>query len=154
AIHVSAEIVQLQDVSAHADQKGLLEWLMKEPERPEEVFVVHGNDEVCTSFADLLQEGYGYKASAPYSGFVFDLLKGEYLYTEIPEKVLKKEEKKAKIEEDKNREQDTYSQNRYYNQLMEKGKKLIRLIEKRKDAKNSELKRFLKEVDRLVDRWD
>jgi metallo-beta-lactamase family protein len=154
AIHVSAEIVQLQDVSAHADQKGLLEWLMKEPERPEEVFVVHGNDEVCTSFADLLQEAYGYKASAPYSGFVFDLLKGEYLYTEIPEKVLKKEEKKAKIEEDKNREQDTYSQNRYYNQLMEKGKKLIRLIEKRKDAKNSELKRFLKEVDRLVDRWD
>ncbi|MBQ2509785.1 MAG: MBL fold metallo-hydrolase, partial [Erysipelotrichaceae bacterium] len=92
AIHVSAEIVQLQDVSAHADQKGLLEWLIKEPEKPEEVFVVHGNDEVCTGFADLLQEGYGYKASAPYSGFVFDLLKGEYLYTGTPEKVLNKEE--------------------------------------------------------------
>ena len=37
---------------------------------------------------------------------------------------------------------------------MEKGKKLLRLIEKRKDAKNSELKKFLKEVDKLVDRWD
>ena len=32
--------------------------------------------------------------------------------------------------------------------------KLIRLIEKRKNAKNSELKRFLKEVERVVNRWD
>ena len=37
---------------------------------------------------------------------------------------------------------------------MEKGQKLIRLIEKRKDAKNSELKKFLKEVSKLVSRWD
>ena len=63
-------------------------------------------------------------------------------------------EKQEKIKEDKNREQDTYTQNRYYNELMEKAQKLIRLIEKRKNAKNSELKRFLKEVDRIVDRWD
>ena len=58
------------------------------------------------------------------------------------------------IRKDQEREQDTYSQNKYYNELMEKGQKLVRLIEKRKNAKNSELKKFLKELSKLVNRWD
>ena len=153
-IHVAAEIVQLQDVSAHADQNGLVHWLIDNPEKPDRIFTVHGDDEVCTTFAKLLETAYGYNASAPYTGYVFDLLKNEYLSVDEPEKVLNAEEKKEKIKQDQEREQDTYSQNKYYNELMNKGKKLIRLIEKRKDAKNSELKKFLKEVDKLVDRWD
>ena len=153
-IHVAAEIVQLQDVSAHADLDGLIHWLSDNPEKPDHVFAVHGDDAVCTSYAKLLQEEFGYHASAPYTGYVFDLLHNKYLSTDEPDLVLTAEEKKEKIKEDQNREQDTYSQNKYYNELMEKGKKLIRLIEKRKDAKNSELKKFLKEVDKLVDRWD
>ncbi len=152
-IHVSADIIQLQDVSAHADQKGLISWLTDNPDKPQKIFVVHGDDEVCTSFTELLKEEYRLKASAPYSGFVYDLIKGDYLSTEKPERVLSAAEKQEKIEEDRNREQDTYSQNKYYNELMNKGQKLIRLIEKRKNAKNSELKKFLKEVDKLVDRW-
>ena len=153
-IHVSAEIVQLQDVSAHADQNGLIHWLIDNPEKPEKVFVVHGDEEACTTFTELLKKDYDYRATAPYSGFVYDLLKNEYVGTEMPEKVLTAAEKKEKIKEDKNREQDTYAQNRYYSELMEKGQKLVRLIEKRKNAKNSELKRFLKEVERIVNRWD
>ena len=153
-IHVAAEIVQLQDVSAHADQNGLIHWLIDNPDKPEKVFVVHGDEEACTTFTELLKKEYDYKATAPYSGFVYDLLKNEYVSTEMPEPVLTEAEKQEKIKEDKNREQDTYSQNKYYNELMEKGQKLIHLIEKRKDAKNSELKKFLKEVDRIVDRWD
>ncbi len=153
-IHVSADIIQLQDVSAHADQKGLISWLTDNPDKPQKIFVVHGDDEVCTSFTELLREEYRLKASAPYSGFVYDLIRGDYLSTEKPERVLSAAEKQEKIEEDRNREQDTYSQNKYYNELMNKGQKLIRLIEKRKNAKNSELKKFLKEVDKLVDRWD
>ena len=116
--------------------------------------MVHGDEEACTTFTELLKKDYDYKATAPYSGFVYDLLKNEYVGTEMPEKVLTAAEKKEKIKEDKNREQDTYAQNRYYSELMEKGQKLIRLIEKRKNAKNSELKRFLKEVERIVNRWD
>ena len=68
--------------------------------------------------------------------------------------MLSAQQKKEKIEADKNKEQDIYSQNKYFNELMEKGQKLIRLIEKRKDAKNNELKKFLKEVSKLVSRWD
>ena len=153
-IHVAAEIVQLQDVSAHADRNGLVKWMTDNPEKPKQIFVVHGDDPVTEEYAKLLETVHGYEASAPYSGYVFDLMQNEYVRTEEPEKVLSTTEKKEKIKEDQNREQDTYSQNKYYNELMEKGKKLLKLIEKRKDARNSELKKFLKEVTKLVNRWD
>ncbi len=153
-IHVAAEIVQLQDVSAHADQSGLIHWLTDNPEKPARVFIVHGDDEVCSAYADLLKKSYDYKASAPYSGYVYDLLRNDFVRTEKPERILTAAEKQEQIRNDQNREQDTYTQNRYYNELLEKGKKLLRLIEKHKDSRNSELKRFLKEVDRVVDRWD
>lgn len=153
-IHVEAEIVELQDVSAHADRDGLMHWLTDNPEKPRNVFVVHGEDTVAESFAKQLQNDCGYEASAPYSGYVFDLLYNRYESTEEPDRVLSAEEKKEEIRKDQEREQDTYSQNKYYNELMEKGQKLIRLIEKHKNAKNSELKKFLKEVDKLVSRWD
>ncbi|MBR0461836.1 MAG: MBL fold metallo-hydrolase [Erysipelotrichaceae bacterium] len=153
-IHVAAEIVQLQDVSAHADQEGLIHWLTDNPDKPKQVFVVHGDDEVCGKYAKLLNETYGYEASAPYSGYVYDLAYHQYLETDEPERVLNEQQKKEKIRQDQDREQDVYSQNKYYNELMEKGQKLIRLIEKRKNARNNELKKFLKEVSKLVSRWD
>ncbi|MCR5794530.1 MAG: MBL fold metallo-hydrolase [Solobacterium sp.] len=153
-IHVAAEIVQLQDVSAHADRDGLVRWLTDNPQRPDHVFVVHGEDAVASAYAGLLGTSYGYDASAPYTGHVFDLLHNRYLNTEEPERALNGEEKKEVIRQDRNEEQDVCTRNRYFNELMEKGRKLIRLIEKRKDAKNSELKKFLKEIDRLIDRWD
>lgn len=153
-IHVEAEIVELQDVSAHADWDGLMHWLTDNPEKPRNVFVVHGEDTVAENFAKQLQNDCGYEASVPYSGYVFDLLYNRYESTEEPDRVLSAEEKNEEIRKDQEREQDTYSQNKYYNELMEKGQKLIRLIEKHKNAKNSELKKFLKEVDKLVSRWD
>ena len=153
-IHVAAEIVQLQDVSAHADQNGLIHWLIDNEDKPDRVFVVHGDDEVCSKYAQLLSAEYSLQASAPYSGNIFDLMDNHYYSVDVADKVLTPAQKKEKIEADKNREQDTYSQNKYYNELMEKGNKLIRLIEKRKDAKNNELKKFLKEVSKLVSRWD
>ncbi|MBR3310968.1 MAG: MBL fold metallo-hydrolase [Solobacterium sp.] len=154
-IHVAAEIVQLQDVSAHADQNGLVHWLKDNPDQPKSVFVVHGEDSVCTEYAGLLKDQYGYEASAPYSGYVFDLLYNKYLSTEEPERVQSKEEKKKNTRKEPAKERDfSYGDNKYYDELMEKGKKLIRLIEKRKNAKNSELKKFLKELSKLVSRWD
>ena len=153
-IHVAAEIIQLQDVSAHADQEGLLKWITDNHDRPDMIIAVHGDDEVCGEYANILKYKHGYEASAPFTGYVFDLLLNKYLAAEDPDRVKTAKEKKEQIEEDLDREQDTYSQNKYYNELMTKGKKLIRLIEKRKNARNSELKKFLKEVDKLVDRWD
>ncbi|MDO5120761.1 MAG: MBL fold metallo-hydrolase RNA specificity domain-containing protein, partial [Erysipelotrichaceae bacterium] len=155
-IHVAAEIVQLNDVSAHADQSGLIHWLMDNPDKPQNIFAVHGEDEVCTEYARILQEEYGYQASAPYTGYIFDLLENKYLQTDEPEMAVSKAEtgQEELKQQEKEKEQDIYSQNQYYNELMEQGKKLMRLIEKKKNARNSELKRLLKEVKRITERWD
>ena len=153
-IHVNAEIVQLQDVSAHADRNGLVHWLTDNPDKPKNIFVVHGDDAVAEGYAKLLHDEHGYEASAPYTGYVFDLLYNKYVSTEEPELVVTAEEKQEQIREDQAREQDTAGQNEYYAELMAKGQQLIRLIEKRKKARNSELKKFLKELTKLVKRWD
>jgi metallo-beta-lactamase family protein len=151
-IHVAAEIVQLQDVSAHADRNGLVRWLTDNPEKPKSVFVVHGEDSTASAYAELLRNTYGYEASAPYSGYVFDLLTNTYVSTDAPEQAVSGEEKKEVIREEK--ERNVTSDNRYYNELLEKGRKLIRLIERRSNAKSSELKKFIKEIDKLISRWD
>lgn len=41
--------------------------------KPEKVFVVHGEDNVCDYFANLLEKEHGFNTYAPYSGTEFDL---------------------------------------------------------------------------------
>ena len=63
--------------SGHADQRELLHWLSEFQEKPRKVFVNHGEDQVVTFFAGLIQEKLGVRASAPYSGAIFNLASGE-----------------------------------------------------------------------------
>ncbi|MCL2797852.1 MAG: MBL fold metallo-hydrolase [Firmicutes bacterium] len=73
-IAVNAEIAYLHSSSAHADKKGLTEWLDAFVQKPKRVFVNHGMPEVCDAFSQYLKTERGYTADAPYSGTVFDLL--------------------------------------------------------------------------------
>ena len=68
AIKVAADIVQLEGLSGHADKNGLLKWVNSFEKKPEEVFVVHGEDAVCDAFTSCLKDEYKFKARAPYSG--------------------------------------------------------------------------------------
>lgn len=45
----------MDGMSAHADMEGLIQWLNAFEEKPREVFLVHGNDEVCDSFGNLFK---------------------------------------------------------------------------------------------------
>ena len=72
-IAVKARIESLKGISGHGDQKELVKWLEAMKKRPQKVFVVHGEDEVCDIFAKLLRDEHGYDAYAPYSGTQFDL---------------------------------------------------------------------------------
>ena len=78
-IEVKAEIVKLEGVSGHADQNGLLHWARAFQPSPKMVFVVHGEDEVCDSFASMLTEQYGIPACAPFSGALYDLAAGVWI---------------------------------------------------------------------------
>lgn len=78
-VAVRARISMLPGLSGHADRFGLLEWIRAFKNKPNQVFVVHGEDQVTSEFADSLTEEYGFKASAPYSGSRYDLAAGKYI---------------------------------------------------------------------------
>jgi len=81
-ISVNAQIAALHGTSGHADQAGLLRWLSGFREKPQTVFVNHGNDASCVVFQKLLAQ-MGYNAEAPYSGTEYDLLTGRMtVYTD------------------------------------------------------------------------
>ena len=75
-IAVNAEIAVLHGTSGHADQAGLLRWLSGFLEKPQMVFVNHGDDSSCIAFQKLLTQR-GYYAEAPYSGMEYDLRTGK-----------------------------------------------------------------------------
>ena len=74
-ISVRAEISALHGTSGHADQKGLLNWLKAFRQKPQKVFINHGDDGSCIAFQQLLTQ-LGYPADAPYSGTEYDLRTG------------------------------------------------------------------------------
>ena len=72
-ISVRAKIVNFKGLSSHADRDHLLEWVEHFSPRPQQVFVVHGDQEVTELFAqDLNQRGI--PAHAPLYEEVYDLL--------------------------------------------------------------------------------
>ena len=73
-IAVNAEIAKLSSISGHADKNGLLAWMDQFQKKPHTVFVNHGEDQSCQSFARCLKEEKGYPTViAPYSGTEYDL---------------------------------------------------------------------------------
>lgn len=61
-IHVNAEIIRLPGISGHADNQGLMKWAAAFKEKPQRVFVAHGDDQVCDLFAERLKQELGYSA--------------------------------------------------------------------------------------------
>lgn len=140
-IDVEAHIEQLNGISGHADMNGLLEWIDAYKKKPGHVFVVHGDDEVCVRFAAQLEERFGLRADAPFSGSVFDLAAGEWLkQTEgLPVR-------KETPEEKRNRG--------IFELLVEAGERLMRVIHKNRECANKDIKKFTAEIHALCDKWD
>ncbi|MBQ8149514.1 MAG: MBL fold metallo-hydrolase [Clostridia bacterium] len=73
-IEVNARIDVLAGKSGHADQTGLINWVNNFSPKPQQVFVVHGEDGVTDTFAKLLMDQHGHQAVAPYNGESWDLV--------------------------------------------------------------------------------
>ena len=67
-IAVQAQIHTLGGFSAHADQRGLLEWLSHFRNPNLEVFVVHGGETVSLEFAQLVRDRFHFRTSVPQWG--------------------------------------------------------------------------------------
>lgn len=71
--NVRAKIEQVDGLSAHADVNGLQHWLDQLRHPPKKTFVVHGEEESATAFAELLTRKPGWSAIAPEYGDEFTL---------------------------------------------------------------------------------
>ncbi len=139
-ILVKAQIRKLAGVSGHADRDGLLAWLQGFKKRPERVFVVHGDDTVCTQFTEYLRDELGHNAVAPYSGTVYDLSTNQCV---LEGKVIPVERKteEAKISS-------------VFERLVNAGKRLLAVIQHNKGGANKDLAKFADQVNSLCDKWD
>ena len=77
SVHVAAEICQMPGISGHADVNGLMDWIKAFQEKPAQVFVTHGDDEVTEIFCQkTARRNLDLDAMAPFSGTVYDLAAG------------------------------------------------------------------------------
>ena len=137
-IEVRATIKTLTGLSGHADKDGLIEWVEGFVEKPRKVFVVHGEDSVCKSFAECLQVEHGIKAYAPYSGTQINLLSGKLEYEASPIPIVKK----AKAVSD------------VFTRLMAAGQRLLAVIRKNEGGANKDLAKFADQINSLCDKWE
>ncbi len=141
-VDVQADIVTISGISGHADKNGLINWLQGfEEQQPKKIFVVHGDDQVCDNFAKCLQEEYGYSASAPYSGSIFDLIRGEYEYVADPVMIKKKETARKRAMD-------------VFGRLVVAGERLMAVIRKNEGLSNKDVAKFTDQINSLCDKWD
>ena len=60
AVHVNAEIYNLEGFSGHADQNGLFAWISGFRKKPRQIFLVHGEEDSKKDFAKLISDKLGY----------------------------------------------------------------------------------------------
>lgn len=141
-IQVNAHIEQMDGISGHADLGILLDWLGNLREKPEMVYVNHGEDEVCDEFAGTIQKQLGFSTTAPYNGAVYDLITGECLEEGNKIKIHKEVPKKGKV------------LSAVYENLLRAGRRLLALIDRSSGLANKDLKKFTAEIDKLCDKWE
>ena len=138
-IEIRASIKKLVGLSGHADKNGLLDWLSGFEKKPERVFVVHGEESVCESFKDCLNQEYGFSAYAPYSGTRFNLANNELEYAAPPVHL---EKKKSRGVSD------------VFQRLLAAGQRLLAVIQHNEGGTNKDLARFADQINSLCDKWD
>ncbi len=140
-ITVNAEICSLHGTSGHADRDGLLRWVNGFKNKPDFIFVNHGDDDACEDFRDLLSEN-GYRATAPYSGAEYDLKEGIMtVYAqgkEIERKTVNKGNTRAEM---------------IYNDLVSEAEKLLLLVKDRRGRPNKDNTKLMTQIREIREKW-
>ncbi|MFT3796447.1 MBL fold metallo-hydrolase [Flavobacterium sp.] len=70
---VKANILEIQGLSAHADQNGLLHWLSELQDPPKKIFLVHGENEPADELRIKIREKYNYACQVPLHNEIVNL---------------------------------------------------------------------------------
>ena len=73
-IPVNAQVIALENLSAHADQNELLKWLSQMQGVPRRIFVTHGENGASLALAAKIEAQLGCPAQVPQMGEEFELL--------------------------------------------------------------------------------
>lgn len=71
---VKADIQHLESLSAHADQKELLNWMEDIKNIPETVFLVHGEPSALETFRVKIQDVYGWRIHIPKLNDIYEFV--------------------------------------------------------------------------------
>lgn len=137
-IDVKAAIKKLEGLSGHADKNGLIEWIQGFKVPPKKVFVVHGEDSVCNSFAQCLKDEYGFNTYAPYSGTEYDIISGNFIREGVPIPIKKKESSLV---------------SEVYQRLKAAGARLMGIIARAEGMTNKDKAKFADQINSLCDKW-
>ena len=142
-VQVNAHIEKMDGISGHADLGILLDWLGNLKDKPEQVFVNHGEDSVCDEFAETIKNTLGFLTTAPYNGAVYDLITGECLEEGNKVRIRKEEPifKGKKV-------------SAIFENLLRAAKRLMAVVEKSSGFANKDIKKFAAEIDALCDKWE
>jgi len=59
------EVAEIEGLSAHADHAELMDWMRKIKNKPERIFIVHGEKESAEALQKGIKETYGWDAEIP-----------------------------------------------------------------------------------------
>ncbi len=62
---VKAHIEMIDGLSAHGDQKDMLNWMSEIKDTPEKVFIIHGERQAADTFKVKIKDTYGWNAIIP-----------------------------------------------------------------------------------------
>ena len=141
-IAVRSRIYNFRNMSSHADREGLLGWIDAFEKKPETVFVVHGEHDICKAFTARLI-GEGFNALAPKYSSIHDLVSGEMVFEgrDIA--------RVAELPQDRARRESAVFQ-----RLMLAGTKLLDVISRNRGAPNKDLARFADQINALTSKWE
>jgi metallo-beta-lactamase family protein len=140
-INVNARIATLQGISGHADKDMMLSWLANIKNSVKTVFVNHGDDSVCDTFADEIKAKLQINTIAPFSGDKYDLLTGECL-------------EKGKIIRVEKKSEGRHRADTVFSRLYAAGQRLLSVINKNKDSSNNEIAKFADQINELCNKYD
>ena len=140
-IAVRCQIHNFRSMSSHADKDELFGWIGNFKQKPECVFIVHGEEETCKSFALRLIE-MDYYAIVPKYTSIYDLMTYEPLF-EGRDLV-----RRSDIERLERRDSPVFQR------LMLAGMRLVEVISRNKGGTNKDLAKFADQIDALSSKWD
>ena len=139
-IQVQCRIASLSGISGHADRDMLLGWLGSITPAPKQVYVNHGDDFICDSFAQTITNKLGIPALAPFSGDSFDLAAGECVA-------------KAKIVKINSVSDGRRRANQAFDRLLSAAKHLLSVVDACRGLSNKELAKFTDQILALCEKY-